>query len=680
MDINDLNKYRLTEIELNKERMKWESIDDGDRPEIAVLQIDIEGHSKILANDATLQRLKIEVRQAIQKTTSLFGAHLLKWEADGGALMFLTGKGQGFNRSVAAALTILESMPILNNDLKEKTDLTSPIHIRLSVSCGTVSYSRDANDIHSQFLNSFLKNEREIGVADTVCITHEVWRQLDRHLQNQFRRRDFSETIGSDIYQYGLNPPPLHHGAPVADGPAVRQVHGSFQEKARNLKRSSSWPLSVAPTLAVILVIIWGTADPLVVGLAIIPSVILVNSLWAWRKSRRDSGKDQSLIFSLLRDKLLPSKHGGPLMFEVKMVIIEDQAQQGEFVKSVERQFKQSCDSKELILVPFTLDSSESVTQKEVLHSRLEGAAAVVVVWTSFVEHSDWLFALINDWGHQQSDVPILFTDPADPTQKGSLPKNFYTIPRDSKSLPWRLMQRANERGHEWRGAANFNGVMVANASVIFLMVAILGGILLFRQKNTTETVSRELFNLMSSDTKDAFLRDYTGKTENGSPTAPSNNDIDISYWFIYEGIAQQFAATEVRDEHQTWRLDKNTAIGTAFRWGNHLATGRISDSSKKGERIPLQIWDNQDTEVVDPDAALLVERDRTIMVLSCVSYHRIQNYMIGICVFSENGNIYFKEGYRKFLRDKAKQLYERTSPHIANHNIAPLPKSLPPP
>src|SRR5262245_44406299 len=120
MDINELSKYRLTDIELNQERRKWESIDDGDRTEIAVLQIDIVGHSKILASDATLQRMKIEVRQAIQMTTGLFGAQSLKWEADGGALMFLTGKGQGFNRSVAAALTVLKSMPILNDDLKEK--------------------------------------------------------------------------------------------------------------------------------------------------------------------------------------------------------------------------------------------------------------------------------------------------------------------------------------------------------------------------------------------------------------------------------------------------------------------------------------------------------------------------------------------------------------------------------
>lgn len=186
-------------------KTEWESLRDGERAEIGLLQIDIEGHSKIEANARNLKKAKDIFSDEIEKIAVYHGGKLFKWEGDGGSFMFLMRDGENFNRLVNAALMMLESMPTISKRITDETDLKDPVHVRLSCDSGIAEFDKNPTRIAAEFINSFIKNERKISLADNVCITKRVYKQLDSQLRARFSFYKRSHEVSSAIYSFPRN-------------------------------------------------------------------------------------------------------------------------------------------------------------------------------------------------------------------------------------------------------------------------------------------------------------------------------------------------------------------------------------------------------------------------------------------------------------------------------------------
>lgn len=179
---------------------RWEDLSNGQRVELGLVQIDIVGHSRIVADPSTLKKAKDIFSDEMAGIAAAHGGALFKWEGDGGSFKFHTRKGKVFNELVGAALEMLDSMPAINQKIAGETGLSQPFHIRLSCDTGIVEYDQDPPRISADFLNRFLKNERKISLADNVCITERVYKQLDAQLRSRFRPYKYSFKVRSRIY------------------------------------------------------------------------------------------------------------------------------------------------------------------------------------------------------------------------------------------------------------------------------------------------------------------------------------------------------------------------------------------------------------------------------------------------------------------------------------------------
>jgi len=137
------------------------------------------------------------------------------------------------------------------------------------------------------------------------------------------------------------------------------------------------------------------------------------------------------------------------------------------------------------------------------LRQTLEGVNAVVVVWTKELKEKSWVYKTIDSWAFQRSDVPILFAL-ADRTIPE--PENYLHVPEDSKSLPWRLVQRGNERARDWRGVAGFNRIIVGNALLLLLMASLVAAILIYEQKKARQNTAGDMFHGVTINMKEQFF------------------------------------------------------------------------------------------------------------------------------------------------------------------------------
>lgn len=187
----------------------WESLRNEDRIELCLVQIDIVEHSKIRENSLAVKTAKGIFSDEIKSIASAHEGKLFDWAGDGGIFQFLTKDGKGFIAAVTSALEMLASMPAINKRIADKTDLKEPLRIRLSCDSGIGLYDQDSSRIHGDFISHFIKNERKISLADTICITERVYKELEPQLRARFSFYKHSPEIRADIYKLTRSKSPL---------------------------------------------------------------------------------------------------------------------------------------------------------------------------------------------------------------------------------------------------------------------------------------------------------------------------------------------------------------------------------------------------------------------------------------------------------------------------------------
>jgi hypothetical protein len=180
---------------------KKSSLKTGHRHEFICLQIDIAGHSKIAAADRALHAAKERFHDRIKALVEGYGALTFKWEGDGGAFLFPVTDGSEFSESVFAAFGILDSLPRINDEIRQTAGLSQTLSVRISVDTGLAVYNRNPGLITGDFLNAFLKNERAISLVNEVTISERIYKQLSEELRKRFAQYKESGELGCWIYQ-----------------------------------------------------------------------------------------------------------------------------------------------------------------------------------------------------------------------------------------------------------------------------------------------------------------------------------------------------------------------------------------------------------------------------------------------------------------------------------------------
>ncbi len=180
----------------------WKKIADGERVELGLLQIDIAGHSQIRARLRTLMDAKQIFHERLESIATARGGRLFKWEGDGGVFMFQIGDRSGSDTLGFVAIQILNSMPAINEEINIRTELGTAFHVRISGDQGVAAYHKDTAHITGDYINAFLKNERDVSAIDSVALTERVWSELSPRLQTRFRLWRMEEKVGSNLYTY----------------------------------------------------------------------------------------------------------------------------------------------------------------------------------------------------------------------------------------------------------------------------------------------------------------------------------------------------------------------------------------------------------------------------------------------------------------------------------------------
>jgi len=177
----------------------WNELKDGEPRIFGFIQIDIVGSSALSGPQANIMRTKANLRTQLTGITSIYDVMPLSWAGDGGVFTLLIDQPESYDVIAQCALHILETVAFFNG-MKGVTNLAeATISVRITCHAGQTVFNREGSLFQGSDLNSFIKNEREIGVPNSVVMTEAVYSQLTSSvLRNAFALLDKKWTFRSN--------------------------------------------------------------------------------------------------------------------------------------------------------------------------------------------------------------------------------------------------------------------------------------------------------------------------------------------------------------------------------------------------------------------------------------------------------------------------------------------------
>lgn len=440
---------------------------------------------------------------------------------------------------------------------------------------------------------------------------------------------------------------------------------------AKHVKQYFHWLLVVAPLVSL------GTAllfkfDERPVELVFIFASVLANLGIILRTLRFDKNSEQSFIRTFLYDELDADKSGKPLEFHTQVVVIEDESKNENFLGKL-KLLLPSKESGELILRGLAVGKSAVD-----LPTKLTNARAVLVIRTEELENTSWLYDALESWAFERSDVPILYTYLAPEKRKSKVPNHYRSIPNDPASVPWMLMQRASQRGFDWRRVASFNRLLATNFVILLVVSFLLGFSLITSQQKDEYAALQSVFAGIARQTK----VDYQKLTPD-----QRDGDFDVSYWFRYKGEFHwlrkpdiyQLIFTEDKPTHMYMTDNKQSCIGCAFAYGSVPGYGRVITQWEAG-KPDVVIWNDKDESISDPACKFTVEYGTGPNTVVCGAFNESNtpfdpNLTVGICVFTRGQKLIIgaDRAYRDFLRNRVNEFYRASYALIKKKELIPL-------
>ena len=396
------------------------------------------------------------------------------------------------------------------------------------------------------------------------------------------------------------------------------------------------------------------------------------------------SGRGLTLFWTFLTNQIKPVKKPTEQKYKVQVVIVEDkgnlyfkQQLDEQFHKAKKNLVKNEIDEnltfENIQVDPHEAEKIDDEVSKFLADNKLalEKPAAVVVVRSDNLENNSWVYKAIDFWAYENSEIPILFAKNESKEYKHhEIADNYLRIPDDPKSLPWRLLQRAAERGNAWRVQAKYNRAMVWNIFYIALMCIYIAGVLAIDQRKEFSTAYKGQSEVM--ETKRLFERDILKR---------SDDQLNVSYWFSHKewfsrkGHPEVFVTTENLDTIKSFKTSNSSIIGCGFSTPNIIVECKegCNEGLKKAD-----VFDLWGKPRLDIDCYMTPRTEEPIYSISCATYKPSgvidDEYIVGICIFTGTAERSVLEGdYHKFLREKVMGFRENFREKLQDKSVTPL-------
>lgn len=194
-------------IPLSNEFYNFPEFQLGQEKKLLLLQVDIEGHSRLSREEraADVMKMKVELAQLLAERLGADGFKGMGWQGDGGMFALdvsdnvaLVDKAASSWRSIRHAA---ENISKRYDHLLEK----KLIPLRVSAHVCNVHVHPDPRYWHAEGINDFAKAERDLGRRDTFVITGELYRELPEEAKKEFERLGKDVTVGRRSEVYGFS-------------------------------------------------------------------------------------------------------------------------------------------------------------------------------------------------------------------------------------------------------------------------------------------------------------------------------------------------------------------------------------------------------------------------------------------------------------------------------------------
>lgn len=230
----------------------------GQPKRLVLLQVDIEGHSRLSREErpADVMKMKVELAEALAERLKAEGYGGVGWQGDGGMFALdITASVDLVDKTVPAWRAVRHVADQISKRYRhilagEQVPLRTSAHV-----CDAIVHP-DPRYWHSEGLNAFAKAERDLGRRGRFVITGELYRELPEEAKQEFTELIHSVPVGlrSDIYEFSAGVPGDRNMAlKMSEMELIRLESGSFRAAVKpGLTRRARSELLKNPLLIIV--------------------------------------------------------------------------------------------------------------------------------------------------------------------------------------------------------------------------------------------------------------------------------------------------------------------------------------------------------------------------------------------------------------------------------------------
>ena len=248
--------------------------------------------------------------------------------------------------------------------------------------------------------------------------------------------------------------------------------------------------------------------------------------------------------------------------------------------------------------------------------------------------------------------------------QKGQNP--VYTLitskqvrKKSAKAREEKPSGKTDQAVRTWRTQAKFNRLIALTASTLLLTSLVIIYIQYKNGPRDNYKLLQDVYAVIAKHTKEDYEAEITHTRD---------DKLNVSFWVYYQGISYPVSSSEGGFVHRKWGSNEPSIIGCAFVWPN--LTVQWDDTMKLNH--PVVLLFNGEAGPDDSRCQYAKQDQRNLTSIVCASYSEDSDYIVGVCVFTENKDNKLSDKPTDFLKKRAREFYQAVFPLIRDKKLIP--------
>ncbi|MBF9014800.1 MULTISPECIES: adenylate/guanylate cyclase domain-containing protein [unclassified Oceanispirochaeta] len=181
----DFSKRKVLPIKNDSSELQnWGALKDGKSYPVTVISVDIVSNSELVKKygSKTMKKVYTNLWKFLKRSLTHTDGRIWTWAGDGGILAF--SFKNHVERSVLFAIEVQRTIALFNMDVSNP--ISDPIHLRLGIHTGKLTYHNDTGQIVSEVINLAAHLEKKKTEAGGISITNDVHKGINSKLQSIF--------------------------------------------------------------------------------------------------------------------------------------------------------------------------------------------------------------------------------------------------------------------------------------------------------------------------------------------------------------------------------------------------------------------------------------------------------------------------------------------------------------